>query len=241
MKPWLSLIIPLRNEAQQSFALLEQVAGLPGVEVLVVEGCSDDDTWKLLQAWQGTPGVRLLQAPPPRSNQLAQGVAQAQGDWLLLLHGDSQLESGWLEALQTFAQAPSAAAAAFSLRLAGGWPFTLYASAANLRSRLLGLPYGDQGLFLRKITLSELGGIPPLPLMEDLALVRALARRGGVRILAKGLWTSNRRFLALGLWRSFWINQRMLLGFFCGQDLEKLRLRYQSVKLSFPLEKKKPS
>ena len=232
MTPWLSLLIPLRNEADHGFALLEQVTGQPGVEVILVEGFSVDATWELLQPWGQKPGVRLLQVPAPRSSQLHQGALAAQGDFLLFLHADSRLEPGWLEAVQAFTLQSQAVAGAFSLRLEGGLALACYAWFASLRARWFGLPYGDQGLFLSRLTYFKAGGFPQLPLMEDFALSRLLHRFGPIQILPLGIWTSNRRYLRLGLWRSFWFNQWMVWGFFRGKDLEQLRLQYQSVKLT---------
>jgi hypothetical protein len=52
---------------------------------------------------------------------------------------------------------------------------------ARLRARWLGLPYGDQALFARRADLEAVGGLRPVPLFEDLDLVRALRRRGAWR------------------------------------------------------------
>jgi len=42
---------------------------------------------------------------------------------------------------------------------------------------VLALPYGDQGLLLSRATYDRLGGYRPLPLMEDVDLVRRLGHR----------------------------------------------------------------
>ena len=45
------------------------------------------------------------------------------------------------------------------------------------RCRVLALPYGDQGLLIARSLYDAVGGFAPLPLMEDVDLVRRLGRR----------------------------------------------------------------
>jgi hypothetical protein len=45
------------------------------------------------------------------------------------------------------------------------------------RCRALSLPYGDQGLLIHRNLLERIGGVRPLPLMEDVDLVRRIGRR----------------------------------------------------------------
>ena len=60
------------------------------------------------------------------------------------------------------------AARGLAPRLTAGW--------ANLRSALFGLSFGDQGLLVSRADYMAAGGYPDVPLMEDMALVRALPR-----------------------------------------------------------------
>lgn len=71
----------------------------------------------------------------------------------------------------------------------------------DARSYGLGLPYGDQGLFLRAEVLQLVGGVPDQPLMEDLELARRCRRIGRIVRLPLAVHTTARRF-ARHPWRA---------------------------------------
>jgi hypothetical protein len=62
-----------------------------------------------------------------------------------------------------------------------------------LRCLLLALPYGDQGLLIPRQLYAELGGFRPMPLMEDVDLVRRLQRHRCVMLKSRAL-TSGARY-----------------------------------------------
>jgi rSAM/selenodomain-associated transferase 2 len=176
----LSVVIPTRNAAVSlpaCVAALDEGRGTGLIrEIVVVDGASDDGTPALAVAL----GARVIAAPPGRGAQLAAGAESAAGDWLLFLHADTVLSPGWPAAVAAFLAAPGSAAAAgyFALRLADhGWAPRLLERGVALRCRWLGLPYGDQGLLLAANFYRALGGFRPLPLMEDVDLVRRIGRR----------------------------------------------------------------
>ena len=84
------------------------------------------------------------------------------------------------------------------------------------------MPYGDQGIFVRSETFHEVGGFPALPVMEDFEFVRRLRRRGRIRIVSLPVTTSGRRWQELGPWRTTWINQKVILGYYLGVSPERL-------------------
>jgi len=179
-RPPLAVVIPALNAA----------AGLPGViaaldrraddallaDLLVVDGGSADATVRLAER----AGARVLAAPRGRGMQLAAGAAATAAPWLLFLHADTRLGEGWRDAVAGFLAAPGSEgrAAAFRFRLDDDAPAARrLEKIVGWRCRLLGLPYGDQGLLIARTLYAAVGGFRPLPLMEDVDLVRRLGRR----------------------------------------------------------------
>ena len=108
---------------------------------------------------------------------------------------------------------------------AGGILPRVVAGWANIRSRVFGLPYGDQGLLLRRALLEEVGGVPEIPLMEDVALARAL--RGRLCALPGTALTSAERYQAEGWFRRGARNLTVLLRYLLGVPPERLVRAYR--------------
>ena len=136
---------------------------------------------------------------------------------ILFLHADTVLAAGWREAVERALSDPGCAGGAFSLRFAtrGGAEQWVERWAA-LRVALFDLPYGDQAIFLRREVLVEMGGVPSVPIMEDLDLVRAIKRAGRIEILALAATTSSRRYRGRGTLRTICWHQVALLGWLLG-------------------------
>jgi rSAM/selenodomain-associated transferase 2 len=168
----ISIVIPALNAAATLGACLEAVREAD--EIVVVDGGSSDGTTAIAQG----AGARLVQSPRGRGAQLAAGAAAAGGDWLLFLHADTLLASGWREAADRHMAGHPGKAACFRFRLdAGERRARLVEAGVGLRVRLLGLPYGDQGLLVSRSLYDEVGGFRPLALMEDVDLVRRIGAR----------------------------------------------------------------
>jgi rSAM/selenodomain-associated transferase 2 len=190
----LTVVIPALDEAEW-VADAVRSASAPGVEVLVVDGGSADAT----AARAAAAGARVIRTAPGRARQLAAGVAASTGDALLFLHADTRLPIGFEAALRTALRDPATVGGTFRLRFDRRTPgLRLIEAGARLRVALLGLPYGDQALFARRATLEAIGGVPQVPIMEDLDLVHALRRRGRLALLSLDAVTSARRHRARG-------------------------------------------
>lgn len=168
----LAVVIPTLNAARNLPATIGSIGGVPR-EIIVADGGSDDDTVGIARRF----GCRSVVAPRGRGSQLAAGVAAAQAPWLLLLHADTRLAPGWAaEAARHIATHPDKAGY-FRFRLDDDAPAARRLErAVAWRCRVLALPYGDQGLLVAASLLRAVGGIRPIPLLEDVDLVRRLGR-----------------------------------------------------------------
>ncbi|TDK49663.1 TIGR04283 family arsenosugar biosynthesis glycosyltransferase [Antarcticimicrobium luteum] len=226
----ISVIIPTLDAADElpgCLAALTEglVAGLIR-ELVVSDGGSTDATCRLAEA----AGAVVVTGSPSRGGQLRRGVAEARGAWLLILHADTQLSPGWAATVAAHLEREGAGPAYFRLRFrARGLRPALVAGWANLRAGLFGLPYGDQGLLLRRADYDRSGGYRDQPLMEDVALVWALARGPGqpLAALPAQALTSAARYQQSGWLRRGARNLWTLLRYAMGADPSALAARYR--------------
>jgi rSAM/selenodomain-associated transferase 2 len=186
--PDLSIVIPALNAAATLPATLAAISGTAG-EVVVADGGSGDGTTGLA----GASGARVLVAPRGRGTQLAAGAAAARGAWLLFLHADTRLAPGWEAVAAAHMRTRPDAAGFFRFRLDSADPRARRLErAVAWRCRALALPYGDQGLLIHRGLLARAGGIRPLPLMEDVDLVRRLGRARLVALAADAVTSASK-------------------------------------------------
>ncbi len=184
----ISAVIPVLNEQGRVGAAIASAFAAGAQEVIVVDGGSADATVARATA----SGARVIQSERGRGIQLHAGAMAAQGDILLFLHADALLppvsENEILTHLCRYH------AGYFRLCFDDrSLPVRLVAWAANLRSSLLSLPYGDQALFLRRSLYQEIGGFRNYPFLEDLDFVRRLRKKHTVRGLPNCVTISARR------------------------------------------------
>jgi rSAM/selenodomain-associated transferase 2 len=211
----ISVIIPALNEAEALPRALHSTHR-PGVERIVVDGGSSDETLRVAQA---CGAERVLATPPGRARQMDEGFRASRAPAVLFLHADSRLEPGWDASLERALEDPGTAGGAF--RLAFDAPGTLLRAVelgARIRCRTFGHPYGDQALFARRTVLDAAGGIPPTPIFEDLDLVRAIRARGRLALLPERAFTSARRYQKNGVLATLLRNQVALAAFALGLD-----------------------
>ncbi|MEL6766792.1 MAG: TIGR04283 family arsenosugar biosynthesis glycosyltransferase [Pseudomonadota bacterium] len=227
----LSVVIPTFNAAASLGPLLAPLAEAAAAglvrEVVIADGGSSDDIAALAEG----VGARFVCAPRGRGRQLAAGCAAAGGPWLLVLHADTRLPADWQGAVAGHIDHAPHTAAYFRLRFDDrSAPARFVAGWANLRSRLFGLPYGDQGLLMPRALYERAGGYPEIALMEDVVLVDAIRRTGGrgaLRALAATVETSAERYRRDGWLRRGARNLSILLRWRFGADPEALAAAYE--------------
>jgi rSAM/selenodomain-associated transferase 2/rSAM/selenodomain-associated transferase 1 len=223
LRPYLSVIIPALNEAAHiektvCRALCEEA------EVIVVDGGSRDGTRKAaVQA-----GARLLESPKGRAVQQNCGAVAARGRVLLFLHGDTLLPEHYVEHIfRTFLEG-NAVLGAFRFKTDLKTHLARILEAmVNFRSRYLRMPYGDQGLFMRKEVFARAGGFPDVPVAEDYFLVRRLRKKGRPVMAKTAVTTSGRRWENVGFFRTTLRNQIILAGIALRISLPVLASIYQ--------------
>ena len=219
--PPLIIVIPTLNAAG---CLARTLAACAGCPVVVADGGSTDGTPALARSL----GAIVVGAAPGRGGQLAAGAAAAGGDWLLFLHADTCPEAGWAEAARGFMADPANAGRAGYFRFAlddRSPPARRLERLVAWRCRTLALPYGDQGLLLSRALYEAVGGFRPLPLMEDVDLVRRLGRARLAALPAAAV-TSAERWRRQGWTRRSARNLACLALWFLGVPPRILRRLY---------------
>jgi len=199
----LSIVIPTLNAVRGLRQTLDSIAAVTDelpCEVIVADGGSVDDTHLIAAEC----GAIFLETRRGRGWQLGEGAKAAAGEWLMFLHADTVPQEGWARTVLAFMADPA------NRRRAGYFRFALDDDATGarwlerlvaIRSRMVGLPYGDQGLLISREFYEGVGGFTNIPLMEDVDLVRRIGRS---RLTALGAVavTSAERYRREGyIWR----------------------------------------
>jgi rSAM/selenodomain-associated transferase 2 len=193
----LSAVIPVLDAAGELPRTLAALMDSPLIaEIVVVDGGSRDDSPRIAEQ----AGAIVITAPRGRGSQLAAGAAAATGDWLLFLHADCRPLAGWEDAVREFIAGSPGKAGYFALALDDET-----AAARRLegivawRCRALALPYGDQGLLIRRDLYDAVGGYAAVPLMEDVDIVRRLGR-ARLKPIGATMLASAERYKREGYW-----------------------------------------
>jgi rSAM/selenodomain-associated transferase 2 len=222
----LSIIVPALNEAAGIEATLGALAPLRrrGVEVIVADGGSSDDT-ALLAA---PLADQVLATPRGRALQMHAGATAARGVVLLFLHADTLLPDNADRLILGGLGSGMYAWGRFDVRITGRAPMLRVVSAMiNLRSRLSGIATGDQAMFVTRSAYQEAGGFPFQPLMEDIELSRRLKRLSPPLCLTPRVTTSGRRWETHGLWRTIFLMWRLRLHYWLGVSPDLLAQEYR--------------
>ncbi|MBD1924814.1 TIGR04283 family arsenosugar biosynthesis glycosyltransferase [Trichocoleus sp. FACHB-90] len=225
--PRISVIIPVLNEASRIRLNLASFEKATNVEVIVVDGGSQDETVAIAKSL----GMQVLSAAAGRDRQMNAGAKVATGDILLFLHADTRLPVGFDAMVRQALAQRGTIAGAFELKIdARMRSLRLVEKMVNWRSRFLHLPYGDQAIFLKASVFHEIGGFPHLPIMEDFEFILRLRRLGNITLVPASVLTSARRWQKLGVLKTTLINQIVIIGYFLGFSPSQLAKFYRTRK-----------
>ncbi len=229
----LSIIIPTLNAAR---ALPDCLTALmPGVtsglirEVIISDGGSTDPVAEIANAC----GAVFLSQAKGRGPQLAAGAQHAKGEWLLFLHADTALSQGWQDDVATFIATTGQEnrAAYFPLAFNSTKEAAkLVAKTANVRAMLFGLPYGDQGLLIRKHHYKAIGGYGEMILFEDVDLIRKIIKADGrkaLSALSTKAVTDPARYEKDGYAKRVVKNTTCIIRYFLGHSPDQIAAKYK--------------
>jgi rSAM/selenodomain-associated transferase 2 len=224
----ISVIIPTLNAAPHlPRTLLALVAGMTGgivKEIIVSDGGSDDETLAIADA----AGCTIVKAERGRAKQLRAGAEAAKAKWLLFLHADTALATGWVEETERFIAAPQSRKKAAVYKLAfddGSAEAKRVVFWARLRGRVMKLPYGDQGLLISRFFYDGLGGYPDIPLMEDVEIMRRIGPQRLV-LFETQAFTSAEKYRRDGYDKRAWRNLSLMARYLMGADPVELAKAY---------------
>lgn len=177
-------------------------------------------------------GIVRLSSAKGRATQMNCGAAEAGGEILLFVHADSRLPEDAFSRIEAVMSDGRYAAGAFDLGVDSAHPFIRFLCyTSSLRARLTRIPYGDQAIFIRRDYFRQIGGYPPIPLMEDVELMKRIKGRGDkIYIIKARVVSSARRWHREGILTGWLRNHKLRILYFLGVPAAKLVKAYPDVR-----------
>ena len=222
----ISMILPVYNESKTVDRMLSQLDTQPGDwEILFADGGSADDTVEKIGS-----RYRVLHSPKGRANQMNHGAANASAEVLWFVHCDSILPQDAHSQISTAVE-NGADWGCFRIGFDYNGPFMGCNTCLSNRRAGKGIPFGDQGIWVKKTVFEEMGGFPDLPIMEDYEFSLRMKDRGyAFRQLPGRIITSGRRYEKrcplITMWQMFHL--RCL--YRKGTDIQEIARRYKDIR-----------
>jgi rSAM/selenodomain-associated transferase 2 len=230
----LSVIIITLNEEEFIENLLIELSKADDIEIIVSDGGSIDRTARVARKYTD----KVILGERGRGIQLNAGARLATGNILWFLHADSKLPLNYKYHISQTMEIPGVVGGAFTLKIdSKGTSLEIISRVAGLRSKLSRIPYGDQGLFVRRDIFEKINGFKDIPLMEDIELGRRLKKEGKIHLLKTEIVTCARAWERDGILRTTLRNWLYVTLFFMGYSPHKLYQRYYRKLLNHTMQR----
>jgi rSAM/selenodomain-associated transferase 2 len=220
-----SVIIPALNEAANVVRAVTSARESGAEEVIVADGGSTDETRLLAEL----SGAQVVSSPRGRAVQQNAGARQAMGNVLLFLHADSWLGKEAISQVRiAVSHRTNKLCGAFQQKIEAARSIYRLLERGNAeRVRWLGLPYGDQAIFVTRDLFDQVGGFPEGAFLEDVLLMQRLRRLSWPLLLSGPVYVSPRRWEQSGVVRQTLRNWAILTAFSLGASPRKLAKWYR--------------
>ena len=221
----ISVIIPALNEAASIVRAVTSAQESGAEEVIVADGGSTDETYSLAEV----AGARVIESPRGRAIQQNAGARASTGDVLLFLHADNWLGRDAISQIRSAVhRRKTKLCGAFQQKIeAVPFIYRLLERGNAERVRWMGLPYGDQAIFVTRELFEQVGGFPEGPFLEDVLLMQRLRRISRPLLLPGPVYVSPRRWEQRGVLRQTLRNWAILAAFSLGVSPQKLATWYR--------------
>ncbi len=210
-KKEISIIIPTLNEELVIKQCLETVINIPAIEVIVSDGGSTDRTVEIAGQYRD---VKVVSSIKNRSIQMNKGATYAGGNTFFFLHADCVIPREVILNFQRFFENSLFVGGAFKIKLLSDkLLYRFIEKGINFRAKIFKLPYGDQGLFVKRPTFESLGGFREMSICEDLDFICRLKKYGKIIILNEEILSSIRRWKNNGILKTSLRNQLLLASY----------------------------
>jgi len=235
LKRSISVIIPIYKDDETLARLLENLQDMNVTDIIIADGQARTEFPPFLKSHLPSQMRRkitwLAAAPKGRGSQIQAGISRAASDYIWILHADSRLDKYAPQAIRNVLQNPKTSLGTFTLKFdTPKLALSLFAWVSRLDSSLTS--FGDQGFFFRRKDYETLGvNLTPYPLLEDVALRRALKTLGSVSRTRAVIITSARRFERRGIWATQFFNAQILWRYMRGETPTALYQDYYNANL----------
>ena len=222
----ISIIIPVYNEKNIEILLQNMVNSLDDncYEIILIDTNNSSNTKNI-----NMKNILVINSLKGRAIQMNTGVKYASTDILLFLHSDTILPQNALNDIINTFKDDNIKAGAFDLSFdKSSFILNIIAKLSSYRSRFTKIPYGDQGIFIRKDIFDSLNGYKEIALMEDVQLMMDLKNKNyQIKILDTKVITSARKWRKDGILYTTLRNWILISLYILGVDANKLAKYYK--------------